>query len=378
MEFDIKILKKKLNKLEFDKTKSELLIAFIDKSGEAGIELKMHLNEVMKCSFDIRNDIKDQFKLYEINNDYNLHLKSMEVVAIDGSSNIGGQLSGKFVCLYSVARIHLIIDDLNNIIPSEYYWGDLEIIDSLDDIKIKQELETRMLQRETEAYEDSIDLFNPISDKPKIIFVDGPIIDPPTYKDIKYIKFRCTAIKKVINKNIFLMGCVKRIYGNKFCNYVKELITDVDLQNKISLYLNDNFLISSIFADYRKQRKYHGSLITNFYESKYISDETGGKYLTNGIRIKSLFFQYSTKHKLIRIDIPFLKDFDGNLSEIYELIKKNLVEWSYPGIDVPYPVYLAHEFSKVRNGCAQKIYDDIISRNLSNKPIGQLLVNMLM
>ena len=63
--------------------------------------------------------------------------------------------------------------------------------------------------------------------------------------------------------------------------------------------------------------------------------------------------------------------------DIYETVKTNLIEWSYPGIDIPYPVYLAHDFSKIRNGCAQKIYDDIISKNLSNKPVGQLFINML-
>lgn len=378
MEYDIKQLKKKLNKLEFDKTKSELLIAFINKSGDAGKELKMHLNEVMKYSFEIKNKIKNIFKLYEIKNNYNLDLKSMEVVAIDGSSNIGGHLSGKFVCLYSVARIHLLLDDSNNLIPSEYYWGDLEIIDALDDIQIKHQLETKMLQRETEAYQVSIELFNPATDNPKVIFIDGPIIDPPTYSESKYVNYRCKTIKNVINMKITLIGSVKRIYGDKFCNYIKTLITDTDLHEKITIFLNDNYLISSIFADYRKQKNYHGTLITDFYESKFTSLEAGGKYLENGIRIKSIFFQYSTKHKLIRIDIPFLKDFDEKTLDIFELIKTNLVEWSYPGIDIPYPVYLAHEFSKVRNGCAQKIYDDIISRNLSNKPIGQLLVNMLM
>ena len=104
--------------------------------GKVGDDLKKHLNTIMKNSNRIKNEIKNKFNLYEVDENYNHNLKSKEIVAIDGSSNIGGQLSGKFVCLYSVARIHILIDQLDNILPSEYYWGDLEIIDALDEIKI--------------------------------------------------------------------------------------------------------------------------------------------------------------------------------------------------------------------------------------------------
>ncbi|MHA1344213.1 MAG: DNA double-strand break repair nuclease NurA, partial [Promethearchaeota archaeon] len=342
-----------------------------------GNDLKVHLNKIMQNSYYIKKHIKNHFNLYEINNNYNKDLKIKDVIAIDGSSNIGGQLSGKFMCLYSVVQIHLFIDHLNNIIPSEYYWGDMKIIDALDESEIKKKLEVIMLEKETEAYKNSMELFDDINRTRKIIFIDGPIIDPPAYNDKKYVKFRCDIIKRLLAKNILLIGCVKRIYGNAFCDYIKNIILDDKLKEKISLYLNDSYLISSLIADHRKQNNIHGGIITDFYENNTIMNEVLKQYYKYGIQIKSLFFQNSTRHNLIRVDIPFIRMDNINMSEIFEILKTNLVEWSYPGIDIPYPVYLAHEFSKIRNGCAQKIYDDIISRNLSNKPVGQLLINML-
>ena len=202
MEFDEKLLKKIKNKIEFDKTKSELLIDFISKMGKVGDDLKKHLNKIMQNSYKIKNEIRNKFNLYAINGNYNRDLNSKEIVAIDGSSNIGGQLSGKFVCLYSVARIHILIDELNNILPSEYYWGDLEIIDALDEIKIKELLEIKMIQKETEAYDDSIQLFDRSSKNPKVIFVDGPVIDPPAYKEEKFVNSRCKIIKNLISNDI--------------------------------------------------------------------------------------------------------------------------------------------------------------------------------
>ena len=377
MEFDEKLIKKIKNQIEFDKTKSELLIEFIKKMGETGDNLKKHLNNIMKNSFMIKNQIKDKFKLYHISNNYDKSLKIKEVIAIDGSSNIGGQLSGKFVCLYSVARIHLLIDHLNNIIPSEYYWGDLKIIDALDESEIKKKLEVEMLQKETEAHLDSINLFDLASPSWKLLFIDGPIIDPPTYKDTSYVNFRCNTIKRLLNHNILLMGCVKRIYSNNFCDYINNFIKDNNIRKKSSLYLNDSYLISSLIADHRKQNKYHGPIITDIYQNLTDNNSVAHLYQINGIQIKSMFYQHSTKHNLIRVDIPFIGDKEFDSSEIYKIVKTNLFEWSYPGIDIPYPVYLSHEFSKIRNGCAQKIYDDIISRNLSSKPTEQLLINML-
>ena len=377
MEFDEKLLKKIKNKIDFDKTKSELLIDFISKMGKVGDDLKKHLNAIMRNSFKIKNEIKNKFNLYAINSNYNSDLNSGEIVAVDGSSNIGGQLSGKFVCLYSVARIHIVTDESNNLLPSEYYWGDLEIIDALDEIKIKELLEVKMIQKETEAYNDSIQLYNKSSKGYNVLFVDGPVIDPPAYKEEEFVRSRCDIIKNLISNKIILIGCVKRIFSSDFCSYITNLISDDGLKDKIKIYLNDSYLISSLMADYRKQNNYHGVIITDFYKNLLSENTASHKYHMQDIEVRSLFFQYSTRHNLIRVDIPFIRSKDIDVDDIYEIVKTNLIEWSYPGIDIPYPVYLAHDFSKIRNGCAQKIYDDIISKNLSNKPVGQLFINML-
>ena len=61
MEFDEKLLKKIKNKIDFDKTKSELLIDFISKMGKVGDDLKKHLNKIMQNSYKIKNEIKNNY-----------------------------------------------------------------------------------------------------------------------------------------------------------------------------------------------------------------------------------------------------------------------------------------------------------------------------
>ena len=376
MEFDEELIKKIKNRIEFNKTKSELLIELVNKTGKVGNNLKKHLGEINKQARFLRKNCQPFFKINKINKTFSPNIKSDEIVAIDGSSNIGGQLSGKFISLYSVAQIHLKLDKRNKLATTEKYWGDMEIIDALDEKEIEKKLELKMIRKETEAYENSINLFGKSCEN-KFIFIDGPIIDPPNHKDKDYVNFRTDIIRKVLKKKIILVGCVKRIFGKNFLRFIGNNFEEKETKNKIYSYLNDRYLISSLVTDYRKKHNFHGTLISDFYQNEPKKDTAEYYYNLNGIYIKSLFFQYSTKHRLLRVDIPFLKfgkDYESNL---LQKIKNSLMGFSYPGIDLPYPVHLAHEFSKIRDGCAETIYDDIITKNLSNKPINQIFINML-
>lgn len=377
MKFDEELINKIKNEIDFNKTKSQLLIELINKMGKVGTDLKEHFDHIMKSSKNIKNEIRDFFNIIRIEDQENRKHKLNEVVAIDGSSNIGGQLSGKFVSLYSVAQIHLLKDEISNIIPSEFYWGDMEIIDALDEKEIEKKLEVKMIKRETKAYKESLNLFKNNKDKEKIVFIDGPIIDPPFHKDVEFIKYRTKILKELINKNVILIGCVKRIYGNNFCKFLLNSVENESIREKIAEYLNDSYVVSSLFANFRRKNNFHGSIISNFYQNKLPENSIKFLYEKNNISIKSLFFQFSTKHRLMRIDIPILTSRSYTFEYLYEKVRDNLIEWSYPGIDLPYPVHLAHEFSKIRNGCAKKIYDDILTKNLSNKPENQLFINML-
>ena len=68
------------------------------------------------------------------------------------------------------------------------------------------------------------------------------------------------------------------------------------------------------------QFKYHKSIITDFYNNISNKDSIEKFYQLNGIDIKHLFFQYSTKHKLMRVDIPLNSSMKSDIYKISEII----------------------------------------------------------
>jgi hypothetical protein len=101
-------------------------------------------------------------------------------------------------------------------------------------------------------------------------------------------------------------------------------------------------------------------------------------YRKNGVYVGCLFFQKSVSSQVLRLDIPFLKQLDPRSAEKMILhVIKAVSEWTLPGQDYPVPIFLAHEKCNIREGCAEVLYDEIITRSTATDPENQTVMTLL-
>ena len=82
---------------------------------------------------------------------------------------------------------------------------------------------------------------------------------------------------------------------------------------------------------------------------------------------------------VLRLDIPLLNPPEDNSKTdetVLQAVKATNI-WTYPGQDYPLPVILAHEKCNIREGCAQVLYEEIITKSRTVDPYNQLILTQL-
>lgn len=66
--------------------------------------------------------------------------------------------------------------------------------------------------------------------------------------------------------------------------------------------------------------------------------------------------------------MPFLHKDMEKIEKIAATAAKASSDWQYPHQYIPLPVELAHEKCKIREGAAETIYDEILTKSRSGSP----------
>jgi hypothetical protein len=195
-----------------------------------------------------------------------------------------------------------------------------------------------------------------------IVFIDGPIVDPPTYNDKEYIEDRCKAIKKCLQNNSLVIGCVKRSRDSFFIREFEKILglANDELRKE---FLGDQQLFAYFFTIFRFENNYNAVLFSKCID---ISDyEIYKTYRENDLYVYSVFYQKNIDSKILRIDIAVSKE---NLPNANDLALKGVKAascWQYPKQGTPLPIELAHEKSKIREGTAEILYEEILTKSRS-------------
>lgn len=354
-----------LKRYEFNKTEPETLRGLVKSALKKGNLVRERMGKLKELVEKIKEILERENLLLEIDitdDDYALY-KNICAVGIDGSFQCVGGIGGIWYTPISCARIDFE-EGLGNP-PKASVTAGIEDIDQHKYPNVEAEASVRMLLVETKAINEwasKVDV-----NKRNVVFIDGPIVDPPYYSQEKYVKYRCDTISQCIEKNILLIGCVKRVFGKPFINYVtNKLLKDDVEKNRLGQFTSDIHLISYVFTKlYFSGIK--GALATSPVD---VSDEDDvhKAYLKKGIRIFSVFMQRNAFSNPIRLDIPQKLDFSEDIKQTAEKAVKMTCAWSYPGYDIPLPVVLAHNKCTVRKGCAEVLYEEIITRAASPDP----------
>lgn len=365
---DIVEIKKRM---DFNLTEPETLVELVKDAVNKGEKVQIDMRRLKNLSTKLG-------KFFEENNlilketDLNTKPQHERVVGIDGSFQLVGGSGGKWYAPISVARI--IFENGFGTQPKvDIFWAGIQEIDEKDDPKPNIVSGILMLSGETKAILNWGTL-----NKPSYVFLDGPIVDPPvfSYAGKDYIRDRCQAINKCLEKSN-VIGCVKRSRDKFYIEYLEGIVSDDILKAHLKEFPSDQHLMAYIFS-YSRARGYQGPIFTKWIDVSEINP-VYKSYKENGIYIASLFFQKNVMTQVLRLDVPFLHPLEGEeeVSKEIKQIAKAVDMWTYPGQDYPVPVYLAHEKCNIREGCAQVLFDEIMTKGYSVDPSIQTILSQL-
>jgi hypothetical protein len=217
-----------------------------------------------------------------------------------------------------------------------------------------------------------------------VIFIDGPIVEPPTYfEDIKIKEFPnlediINYRSKVINnlRNKIIIGLVKNFYHRFLIN---ELI---NFGYRKLINARETYIISHLFLKYRKNNNYKGPLALGWIDwekiaTKTLEDLKGISKVYNlyknnmELKIISAYLQLSELSPIVRIDLTVSND------KVEEKFLNFILDW---GIETSKEVTLlsklADELSTITYRDVLryiKLFDYIRNKNLEDKIIEKIM-----
>lgn len=342
---------------EFNMTEPEVLTRLIERAKQKGDDIREDLKNLSYLSEEIgsvlinRGLVFSSLSLIEVEPEY------QRCVGIDGSFQLIGGIGGKWYAPISVARV--IIENIWMSQPSlDVFWADIEPIEVHEEHRRSIKATLMMLNLEAKAI-----LSWGISNNPAYIMIDGPIVDPPFFAPIEgykdYIADRCHAIKKALENRCRIVGCVKRSRDSFYKDYLRGL--GGDSLKKVERFPTDQHLFIHIFSKLRK-KGYSPPFFTKWIRAS--GPKIYAAYEKEGVYIITLFFQKSILSPVLRLDVPFTDPPEKipNLDKIILSIVKTVSLLTYDGHGYPLPVFLAHEKSSIREGCAEILYSEIMTR----------------
>jgi len=340
---------------EFHSTEHETLLGLVRDAISKGNRVRGNMKIMKNISKTILGFAEDIKMFY-----YPKPAEDQErtVVGIDGSFQVVGGTAGLWYAPISAAQIVMNQENLKK--PLITIQAHIEEIDENKTPNIYGVAEEKMLEEET----DMIMSWG-CRNIPSLVMIDGPIIDPPRGGSSTYIQKRAKAILQVMIKS-HLVGCVKRPRDRFLIEYlVSEGLEDSLLKK----FPSDQFLIAYLFQLLRSNGK-KGTLCTKCFpppESHAIK-----KYQKNGIEFSCLFFQLDSSSRPIRLDLAGIQSEDEAENTV-----SSIISWTYPRQHIPLPVMLAHEKCRIRKGCAEVIFDEIMTRKRSSSMFDAIVDELL-
>jgi len=295
-------------------------------------------------------------------------------IGVDGSFYPIEGVGGKWYAPMSAARI--AFEKGFGITPQVEVAADIEELPGQEYTSPLAEFALRMMLVETKFINNCAMKYNNA-----LLFIDGPIVDPPLCRDKDYIHRRCTAIKECFKREITVIGCAKRVKDTHLKKYLSsEQNIEKNILNHIKKFPNDLQMVVFVFTEHWKQKGKIGTGIlftAPINMTSLPNNKIYETYLAEGIAIYSCFIQLDPKSYLLRLDIPFLSNDDSDKDVKFNEIVNLVAHWTYPGHDIPLPVFLAHEKCNIRKGCAEVLYDEILTRAQTVDPFDQIALLQL-
>ncbi len=357
-----------LRRIQFNRTEAETLVHLVQDAVGKGQKTQLENQRISRICGAILEKMQSEGIILK---GKDLAGASFERVGVgvDGSFFPVGGMGGLWYVPMSVARIVFTDGPESQPIVDVYDARIEEIQESGDTYDINLESAIRMMLGENKAILE----WGARREK-SVLFIDGPIVDPPSYQNESFVNLRVSSIKSAL-ESCLVIGCVKRSRDRLAREQlVKRGIIKKEWER---IFPSDQHLFLYLFTKMRE----NGTMGPLFTKPLLLSD-TGSEwrayemYKRMGLELAVMFFQNEPTTEVLRVDlISKTGEFDSQ-----EALERrsldgvaNVMHWSYPSLDIPLPVQLAHEKCQVRQGCAETLYEEIMSRGKVGDRFGQII-----
>jgi len=244
--------------------------------------------------------------------------------------------------------------------------GGIEPLEAVDEGVARQKAEIVMMLGEMKGFRNVAEKLSS-SGKNCYLLIDGPVIDPPLCMNEGYIESRVNAVRFCIEKNVEVVGFVKRVMGSNCLSHLKNELGE----EQVAEFTNDLDLLSTIMFDAVKETSCPiytrplnleedaegGNSLTLVYES----------YKDKGLTVYYSYYKPSLRGRVYRVEYASFKKLSEQemLKRIDEVIGIINGVWTLPGMEEPLLITIAHNKCNVRRGAAETLYYEIMARALS-------------
>lgn len=356
-----------LRRIEFNRTEPEVLVRLIDSASKKGEKAQIDFRSLRKAAEEFSIHLSKTSFIHTEAEIPSPPTERVTCVGIDGSMFPIGGVGGLWYVPYAIVRI--IFPEGDKARPAvDVFAAGVEAVSEHEDYNIKGHAERFMMIGETKA----IRTWGEKGTR-SIVFIDGPAIDPPALVDEVYVRERAAALRSVVAHST-LLGCVKRSRDSWLLEALRNERAGDFKKEALDLFPSDQHFLSFVFTALRKAGT-KGCLYTSGIEVSSRASPVLSAYSEEGMRLVSFFFERDAGTVPLRFDIPVFKSeplSSQALGEIVSVAATHVLDWTYPKYDYPLPVMLAHEKCMVKEGCAEVLYDEIITRTHSGDPYDQL------
>ncbi|MEM4177970.1 MAG: DNA double-strand break repair nuclease NurA [Nitrososphaeria archaeon] len=352
---------------QFNEMQSDVAIRLLESALTKGNNLQTFLNDRRKVASElgltlikkgIIRTVKEDDKVYE-------GYRDALAIGIDSSRQLPLKVLSMYYCPITSAVVFF------DGISSKMQYDDEAPCKFFEENDITPEealrkTEEEMYKCEVSAITRVSSIINRLSQhignkKKVLVMIDGPIVDPPNKPLYTgYIRERANAILACKEAGALVIGCVKRLEGHHFLNFLKQDTSLSDLAAVAEGFGSDSQLIPFLFLSLRSlgsllqtipiEVSEHRSLIEKYKNCGI--DQIYRTYLSLGGRTAPLCVEYfATKGE--------------NVTEMWNCVCQAVRAWTMPGLSVPLPVLAAHLRCNVKRGAAEFLYRQILTRGLS-------------
>lgn len=360
-----------LRKYEFNKTEPETLQELVKSATTKGSAARDELRKLSAAAQHLAETMLD-LGLVTTRPIPSRAVPFPPMVGIDGSCQQVGGFGGRWFVPISCAIIKALAGTITDL--------DVEVTAGIEELQQKEfqnvaaDVSKLMMAVETKA----ISSWARRAPANSFVFLDGPIIDPPSCKDPVYVNLRYAAIAACQAKGMTVVGCVKSSFDTVFRDYVRKLLPATDTKSDVraSMFPTDTHLLVFVLSALASKSAAPGVYLTSPIP---LEDNAVSKlYSQKGLRVVLTYLQKDVGARLLRVECAIPRDLDeaqipAFLNPVIDLV----VATTYPGYYLPLPVQMAHEKCNIRQGCAEVLYDEIMTRSHASGPLEQIVISKL-